>query len=108
MSSSKATLFSLSELDNLLDLALCLGFEVEPGHDQQQIVENTRSMDQAYDRAIWVFDDMDQVDAVLSPELKNDEVAAYMKRGVYVQPPAIKNWKAEIGIQPLSEYLEQQ
>ena len=90
----------------MLDAALCLGFKVETGREEQQVAENDRAIDMAYDKAVWVFDEMDQLDAVLAPVLTQEQVAAYVKRGVYEESPALLDWKTEIGIDPLSTYLE--
>ena len=95
------------QLDDMLDAALCLGFKVEPGREEQQVVENDRAIDIAYDKAVWVFDEMDQLDAVLAPVLTQQQVAAYLKRGAYLEAPTLRDWKAEIGIDPLSTYLEE-
>ena len=98
--------FESKELTNMIDYALCLGFRVEEGHSEQQVLENNKSIDIAYEKAIWVFDEMDQLDAVLSPVLSVEQVQAYMKRERYAEQPAIRDWKAEIGVKALSEYLE--
>ena len=94
------------ELDTRLDLALCLGFKISSGYNDDQVAHNSRCIDRAYERAVWIFDEMDQADVELTPVVSREDVKAYMKAEDYCFPPALRNWKEEIAIDPLSEYLE--
>ena len=93
------------ELDNRLDLAMGI-YKVEVGYDDQQVIANSKSLDKAYERAIWVFGEMDQMQASLAPVDSNDELKDFMKREAYLVDSVIRNWREEIGISPLSFYLE--
>lgn len=94
------------DLDRRLDLALTNGFKVEMGQTQEQVAKNSRSLDRAYERAAWIFDEMDQADVLLSPVLSREDLKPFMKIEDYPFPPALRHWREEIETTPLSDYLK--
>lgn len=107
-SSTYDQLFEESKrLDDELDAALCLGFEVLFGRNDEEVTENSRFIESAHKTGFWIFNQLDELDVSLSPVATSEDSDPYKKRGNSIQCPVIKDWKDEIDGQSLRQYLKQ-
>lgn len=110
LSMRKATLVRLlqeaKELDHRLELAMCLGHEVVLGRTEKQVADNARFVERAHSRAVFVFDGMAQLDALVSPMREFADVQPFMKPGPPWTSLRVRDWKAEIGDRSLRQYLK--
>ena len=105
-SSTYEQLFEESKrLDDELDAALCLGFEVLFGRSDEEVAENSSHMESAHETAFCIFGQLDELDVALSPVVTSEDADPYKKRGSSLQCPVAKDWTEEIDGQSLRMYL---
>lgn len=94
------------DLEDKLDSALCLGFGVVFGRNQEQVETNKIYIEQGHLRSWRVFGSMAQADFTVSPFEDAKEVEVFLKHPPFTTAPVLVNWTQEIGDNSIRQYLK--
>ena len=110
LTTSKTTFDQLfqesQELEDKIDSAICLGFDLELGSTPSQALENNAFIDRAIGRKHKLFCHVEEVDAKLGNLTNAEDIDPYMKRAPFTELPKVLKWKAAVEASTLRRYLK--
>ena len=94
-----------NKLEDMIDSAICLGFDLDLGMSAEEAQQNDQFISKAYRRKLRLFCGVDEIDACLGSMTHPDQVNLYMKRALFTTLPTVQDWRPDVEVSTLRQYL---